>query len=129
MLFRIGWPCILCWLMCVFYSIIITQIERMIYEKSCSIWLTLWVNINYLSRNLNSVRLLFSPTLPFSFCQKYWRMFTIDSAATGFRNQEKLGKVIFVVKSASNIELVLEATLYKTAAVRPPTTHHENYQI
>ena len=29
--------------------------------------------------------------------------------------------------TASNIELVQEATPHKTAAVRPPTTHHENY--
>ena len=28
---------------------------------------------------------------------------------------------------ASNIEQVLEATPHKTVAVRPPTTHHENY--
>ena len=30
--------------------------------------------------------------------------------------------------AASNTEQVLETTSYKTAAVRPPTTHHENYQ-
>ena len=29
--------------------------------------------------------------------------------------------------AASNREQVLEAIPYKTAAVRPPTTHHENY--
>ena len=29
--------------------------------------------------------------------------------------------------AASNIEQVLEATSYKTAAVQPPTTYHENY--
>ena len=29
--------------------------------------------------------------------------------------------------TASNIEQVLEAAPYKTAAVRPPTTHHKNY--
>ena len=29
---------------------------------------------------------------------------------------------------ASNIEQVLEATPYKPATVRPPTTHHGNYQ-
>ena len=28
---------------------------------------------------------------------------------------------------ASNIEQVQEATPHKAAAVRPPTTHHENY--
>ena len=28
----------------------------------------------------------------------------------------------------SNIEQILEATPYKAAAVRPLTTHHENYQ-
>ena len=27
----------------------------------------------------------------------------------------------------NNIEQVLEATPHKTAIVRPPTTHHENY--
>ena len=30
--------------------------------------------------------------------------------------------------AASNFEQVLEATPYKTAALLPPTTHHENYQ-
>ena len=30
--------------------------------------------------------------------------------------------------AASNIEQVLEATPHKAAAVRPPTTHHQNYQ-
>ena len=29
--------------------------------------------------------------------------------------------------AASKIEQVLVAALYKTAAVRPPTTHNENY--
>ena len=29
--------------------------------------------------------------------------------------------------AASNIEQVLEATLLKVAAVRPPTTQHESY--
>ena len=29
--------------------------------------------------------------------------------------------------TASNIEQVLEAILHKAAAIRPPTTHHENY--
>ena len=29
--------------------------------------------------------------------------------------------------AASNIEQVLEATFHKAAAVRPLTTHHENY--
>ena len=29
--------------------------------------------------------------------------------------------------AASNIEQVLEATLHKAAAVRSPTTYHENY--
>ena len=28
---------------------------------------------------------------------------------------------------ASNIEQTLEAAPHKVAAVRPPTTHHENY--
>ena len=31
--------------------------------------------------------------------------------------------------AASNIEQVVEAVPYKAVAVRPPTTHHENYQI
>ena len=30
--------------------------------------------------------------------------------------------------AASNIEQVLEATPHNAAAVRPPTTHQENYQ-
>ena len=30
--------------------------------------------------------------------------------------------------AASNIEHVLETAIHKAAAVRPPTTHHENYQ-
>ena len=29
--------------------------------------------------------------------------------------------------AASNIEQVQEATPHKTAAIRPPSTHHENY--
>ena len=29
--------------------------------------------------------------------------------------------------AASNIEQVLETVSHKAAAVRPPTTHHENY--
>ena len=29
---------------------------------------------------------------------------------------------------ASNIEQVLKTTPYKAAAIRPPATHHENYQ-
>ena len=29
--------------------------------------------------------------------------------------------------AASNIEQVLQATPHKAAAVRPPTTNHENY--
>ena len=30
--------------------------------------------------------------------------------------------------AASNIEQVLEVVSHKAATVRPPTTHHENYQ-
>ena len=30
--------------------------------------------------------------------------------------------------AAGNIEQVLEATSHKAAAIRPPTTHHQNYQ-
>ena len=30
--------------------------------------------------------------------------------------------------AASNIEYVMEAAPHKAAAVRPPTTHYENYQ-
>ena len=30
--------------------------------------------------------------------------------------------------AASNTKQVLEATDHKAVAVRPPTTHHENYQ-
>ena len=30
--------------------------------------------------------------------------------------------------AASNIERVLEVRPHEAAAVRPPTTHHENYQ-
>ena len=30
--------------------------------------------------------------------------------------------------AASNIEQVLETAPHKAAAVRPPTTYHENYQ-
>ena len=30
--------------------------------------------------------------------------------------------------ATSNIEQVLEVTPNKAAAIRPPTTHHENYQ-
>ena len=31
------------------------------------------------------------------------------------------------MKFQENIEQVMEAIPHKTAAVRPPTTHHENY--
>ena len=31
------------------------------------------------------------------------------------------------MNAAKNIEQVLDATLHKAAAVRPTTTHHENY--
>ncbi len=30
--------------------------------------------------------------------------------------------------AASNIEQIMEATPQKAAAIRPPNTHHENYQ-
>ena len=30
--------------------------------------------------------------------------------------------------AASNIEQIVEATPHKAAAIRPPTTHQENYQ-
>ena len=30
--------------------------------------------------------------------------------------------------AASNTEQVLETAPHKAAAIRPPTTHHENYQ-
>ena len=30
--------------------------------------------------------------------------------------------------SAINTEQVLEETLHKAAAIRPPTSHHKNYQ-
>ena len=30
--------------------------------------------------------------------------------------------------AVSNIEQVLETTPHKAAAIRPPTTHYENYQ-
>ena len=30
--------------------------------------------------------------------------------------------------AASNIEQVMESAPHKAASVRPPTTHHENYQ-
>ena len=42
-------------------------------------------------------------------------------------NGEKAGRQLHK-NAASNIEQVLEATLHKTAAIRPPTTHHKNYQ-
>ena len=32
------------------------------------------------------------------------------------------------VFTASNIEQILETAPYKAEAVRPPITHHENYQ-
>ena len=40
---------------------------------------------------------------------------------------EKAGRQLHK-NAASNIEQVLEATPNKAAAIRPPTTHHENYQ-
>ena len=30
--------------------------------------------------------------------------------------------------TANSTEQVMDATTYKTAAERPPTSHHENYQ-
>ena len=41
----------------------------------------------------------------------------------GEKARQKLQK-----NATSNIQRVLEATPNKTATVRPPTTHHENYQ-
>ena len=36
--------------------------------------------------------------------------------------------IVYGIKNAaSNIEQVLEVTPHKAAAVRPPTTHYENY--
>ena len=35
---------------------------------------------------------------------------------------------IYAISISSNIEQVMKATPHKAAAVRPPTTHHENYQ-
>ena len=32
------------------------------------------------------------------------------------------------MSAASNIEQILETAPHKATAVRPPTTHHENYQ-
>ena len=40
---------------------------------------------------------------------------------------EKAGRQLHN-NAASSIEQVLEATPYKAAAIRPPTTRHENYQ-
>ena len=36
--------------------------------------------------------------------------------------------ISYYKNAAGNIEQVLEVTLYKAAAVQPPSTHHENYQ-
>ena len=41
------------------------------------------------------------------------------------RMKKKLDRLL--KNYASNIEQILEVTLYKAAAVWPPTAHHENY--
>ena len=38
------------------------------------------------------------------------------------------GFYLVILKHASNFEQVLEATPHKAPPVRPPTSHHENYQ-
>ena len=45
------------------------------------------------------------------------------SQTNGEKNWRQLDK-----NAAINIEQVLETTTHKTAAIRPPTIGHENYQ-
>ena len=40
----------------------------------------------------------------------------------------RIDTAIWMHYAASNIEQVLEATPHKPAAIRPPTTHHKNFQ-
>ena len=40
---------------------------------------------------------------------------------------DSVNTLILAENAASNIEQVLEAALYKAAAVWPPNTHYENY--
>ena len=51
-------------------------------------------------------------------------MYCMDASKTdGEKAWRQLDKNV-----ASNIEQALEATPNKVAAIRPPNTHHENYQ-
>ena len=52
-----------------------------------------------------------------------WMHYIDDNWTYGEKVWRQLHK-----NAASNIEQVLEAAPHKAATVRPPTTHHENYQ-
>ena len=58
-----------------------------------------------------------------------WKGVAIENGALRLPSTKSLTLLIsFLHKNAaSHIEDVLKATLYKAAALRPPTTHHENY--
>ena len=51
-----------------------------------------------------------------------WMHYMNANKTAGEKAWRKLHK-----NAACNIEQVLEAAPHKAAAVRPPTTHHENY--
>ena len=54
--------------------------------------------------------------------------FDILHLKSSLRGIMKAINTCYVCKNAaSNTEQVLEATPHKAPAVRPPTTHHENY--
>ena len=46
----------------------------------------------------------------------------------GVRKSTSLMSSSLHKNAVSNIEQVLEATPHKAAAIRPPTTHHENHK-
>ena len=52
-----------------------------------------------------------------------WMHYMDADKTTGENAWQQLHK-----NAASNFEQVLGATLHKAAAVRPPTSHHKNYQ-
>ena len=53
----------------------------------------------------------------------FTKVFEVVYKTTGEEARRQLHK-----NAAGNIEKVLTATLHKAPTVRPPTSHHENYQ-
>ena len=63
--------------------------------------------------------------LPSSSCvdTAIWMHYMDTNKTAGEKARQQLRK-----NAASNFEQVLEATPHKAPTVRPPTSHHENYQ-